>query len=200
MAVVWILTHFVSRSPALMLELRVLWRLLEQHDISLHPVYIRSAENRIADAASRLVCSRDYVLVRACFELLQHRWGWCTVDAFASAATAQLPRYWAAHRESGGEAVDALAQDWSGERLWLHPPPGLLPRVVQMLEQSSYDAAQMCVPHWTGAPWFGMLQALSAESITLPAGSLRRVAADAPTRLHSRPVAVFLIASRNVMP
>ena len=74
------------------------------------------------------------MISRARFEELQRRWGWCTVDAFASAATAQLPRYWAATAEALGEAVDALAQQWAGERLWVHPPPALLPAVVQMLE------------------------------------------------------------------
>eukprot|EP00327_Prymnesium_parvum_P012412 CAMPEP_0184380726 /NCGR_PEP_ID=MMETSP0007-20130409/4994_1 /TAXON_ID=97485 /ORGANISM="Prymnesium parvum, Strain Texoma1" /LENGTH=136 /DNA_ID=CAMNT_0026726079 /DNA_START=104 /DNA_END=511 /DNA_ORIENTATION=+ len=86
-AVVWILTYFTSRSPSLMAELRTLWRLLHAYDIALHPVYIRSAANRIADAASRMAAHRDYALARSHFERLQHRWGWCTVDAFASPAT-----------------------------------------------------------------------------------------------------------------
>jgi hypothetical protein len=196
MAVVWILTSWVSRSPALMSELRILWRLLEAHDISLHPVYIRSAMNHIADAASRLACSRDYVIVRACFEELQWRWGWCTVDAFASAATAQLPRYWTATAGAGGEAIDALAQEWSGEQLWIHPPPALLPAVVQMLELTG-AAAQVCVPRWTSAAWYGMLCELSHESVDLPPGSLRAVAGDAPSSLRSWPLTVFRVLPRD---
>ena len=196
MAVVWILTHFVSRSPELMSELRILWYLLDAHDISLRALYIRSAENRIADAASRLACARDYQLARPRFEMLQRSWGWCTVDAFASAATAQLPRYWAAAHGVGAEAVDAFAQDWRGEQLWLHPPPALLPAVVQMLEETG-AAAHVCVPRWPRAPWYGMLHDISSESMELPPGSLQRVAGDAPARLSSWPLTVFRVLPRD---
>ena len=197
MAVVWILTHFMSRSPELMHELRRLWYLLDAYDISLRAVYIRSAENRIADAASRLACSRDYVIVRALFEMLMARWGWCTVDAFASAATAQLPRYWAAHAEALGEATDALAQDWRGECLWVHPPPALLPAVAQMLEESGAEA-YVCAPRWPAAAWYGVLHELSTEVIELPPGSLRAVAGDAPPQLSSWPLSVFRVPPRSM--
>ena len=52
MAVVWILTNMVTRSPALMAELRRLHLLLDACDIELRPLYIRSAANVVADYAS----------------------------------------------------------------------------------------------------------------------------------------------------
>ena len=191
-AVVWILANLVSRSRELMHELRKLWYLIDNYDIVLRPVYIRSAENRIADAASRLACSGDYVIARDRFEAVQRMWGWCSVDAFASAATAQLSRYWTPVGGTGGEAIDALAQEWRGERLWLHPPPSLLPAVVQMLADTG-ATAYVCAPHWAGAAWFGMLRALASESVSFPAGTLRRVAGDASPKLSSWPVTVFRI-------
>ena len=198
MAVVWILTHFVSRSQELMHELRKLWYLVDRYDITLRPIYIRSAANKVADAASRMACSGDYVIDWARFEQLQRAWGWCTVDAFASAATAQLPRYWAAVDGTGGEAIDAFAQEWWGERLWVHPPPALLPAVVQMLLASG-ASAHVCAPHWTGASWFGALLELAAEYVTFPPGTLRRVAGDAPARLASWPVTVFRIRGASMI-
>ena len=71
MAVVWILTSMVSRSPQLMHELRKLWYVLDAHDIDLRALYIRSAANVIADRASRLAVSGDYALTRTRFEALQ---------------------------------------------------------------------------------------------------------------------------------
>ena len=50
---------------------------------------------------ARMARPRDYMITRRRFEDLQRRWGWCTVDAFASPATAHLPRYWAADGEAG---------------------------------------------------------------------------------------------------
>lgn len=118
------------------------------------------------------------------------------MDAFASPATAQLPRYWvpAHHTLDKGAAcgVDAFAQNWSGERLWVHPPASLIPHVIQMLERAPCQA-MLCVPAWRTAPWLGVLAAISQDSVRLPRGCLRPVAADAPERLRSWPVEVFWI-------
>jgi hypothetical protein len=171
MAVVYILTNFVSRSPLLMAELRKLWYLLDEFDISLRPLYIRSAENVIADYASRLAFSGDYAILRARFEAVERMWGRCTIDAFASPATALLPRYWTPGPIEGSAGVDAFAQAWRGERLWIHPPPSLLLTVVQMLETHECEAF-VCAPLWRGAAWYGLLLAMSSEHVHLPAGSL----------------------------
>ena len=114
----------------MMHELRKLWYVLDSQDIELRPLYIRSAENVIADYASRLAFSGDYMLALARFEAVQSRWGRCTVDGFASPATALLPRYWTAAPIEGAEAVDAFAQDWRGELVWAHPPPSRLLELV----------------------------------------------------------------------
>ena len=192
MAVVWIITNMVSRSAAMMHELRKLWYVLDSQDIELRPLYIRSAENVIADYASRLAFSGDYMLALARFEAVQSRWGRCTVDGFASPATALLPRYWTAAPIEGAEAVDAFAQDWRGELVWAHPPPSRLLELVQLLEATG-AAAQVCAPHWPGAAWYALLEQLSCEQITLPAGSLERVAGDAPARLAAWPVTIFRV-------
>jgi len=198
MAVVWIITNMVSRSPQLMHELRKLWYVLDAHDIELRPLYIQSAQNLIADRASRLAASGDYALARGRFESLQAAWGRCTVDAFASPATTLLPRYWTAAPLPGAEAVDAFAQEWRGELVWAHPPPSQLLALTQLLEETG-AAAHVCAPHWPGSAWFDLLLQLSAEHIVLPPGSLERVAADAPTRAAAWPVVVFRVLGRGAM-
>lgn len=135
----------------------------------------------------------DYALTRTRFEALQAAWGECTVDAFASPATALLPRYWAAGAIAGAEAVDAFSQEWRGEQVWAHPPPGLLLQLVQLLEETG-ASAHVCAPHWPSAAWYPLLLELSSEHVVLPPGSLERVAADAPPRLASWPVAVFRVS------
>jgi hypothetical protein len=42
-----------------------------------------------------MVRPHEYRLARSIFEELSERWGACSVDAFSSEATAQLPRFWA---------------------------------------------------------------------------------------------------------
>ena len=120
-------------------------------------------------------------------------WGEPTVDAFASPATALAQRWWSLGREPMAEACDAFAQQWGGERLWVHPPPSALPRTAQMLRATSGAEATVCAPHWPGEMWHSQLLEIADEYAVFPAGSLRRVAADAPARLESWPVVLFHI-------
>ena len=111
---------------------------------------------------------------------------------FASPATALLPRYWTPGPIEGSAGVDAFAQRWEGERLWVHPPPSLLLTVVQMLETHTCEAF-VCAPQWPGAAWYGLLLSLSSEYLHLPPGSLTAVAGDAPPLVQAWPLTVFRV-------
>ena len=193
-AVVAILTNLTTRSPVLMAELRRLVRLLAANDISLRATYIRSALNYVADYFSRLARPHEFAIAHDVFRRVCAWWGTCTVDAFASAATALSPRYWAeSFEDTGAEAVDAFAQEWQGERLWVHPPPHLLPQVAQLLRERPGAEALVCVPFWPGEAWYAELLSICSERVTFPAGSFERVAPDAPPRLETWPCTVFRV-------
>jgi hypothetical protein len=195
-AVVAILTSLTSRSPELMRELRLLLEVLDWDDISLRALYIRSAENRVADYWSRVAAPRDYAISQQCFDEVQRWWGSCTVDAFASTATALVARFWTELPAAAAAGTDAFAQSWRGELVWAHPPPFLLPQVAQLLRGALDVTALVCAPFWPGASWYSELLELSCEHVTYPAGSLRRVSFDAPARLESWPVTIFRVRSR----
>jgi hypothetical protein len=195
--VVAMVHSLTSKSPMLMDELRLLVEVLSTHDISLRAQYIRSADNWDADYQSRMVRPHEYRIALEVFEQLSATWGACSVDAFASEATALLPRFWAEADGSAAEAVDAFAQPWASEALvWAHPPPALLPQLVQLLEASPSASAIVCVPHWPGSPWFRPLAELSSEMLLFPPGSLQRVAFDAPPMLDQWGVAAFRVLPR----
>ena len=156
-AVVAILTTLTTRSPLLMRELRLLLEVLEFDDISLRAVYIRSAENRVADYYSRLARPRDYTILRSHLDEVQRWWGQCTIDAFASAATAQMQRFWSAEPSGTAAGTDAFAQVWRGERVWAHPPPFLLAQVAQLLRAEPSLEALVCAPCWLGESWYAEL-------------------------------------------
>ena len=107
-------------------------------DCEIRPLYIRSAENKMADYFSRLASPRDYHIDQSVFDEIMSTVLQCTVDAFASAATARLPRYWSHAPEPGAEATDAFLQWWEPEIVWAHPPPWVLPQVVQLLRQHEF--------------------------------------------------------------
>ena len=72
----------------------------------------------------------------------------------------------------------------------------LTPKVAQLLRESPSLEACVVAPHWPGTPWFAELMELSDQWATFPAGSLRRVAFDAPARLESWPVTAFRVPQR----
>jgi hypothetical protein len=130
----------------MMAELRRLWWLLDAHDIHLAPIWIATAQNRLADAASRLAFPRDYTVHPSAWAATCQRWGAHTVDAFASPATTLLPHFWAPRRCDASSGVDAFAQRWEGEVAWAHPPPGLLPRLAHFLREVPHGPVTVCAP------------------------------------------------------
>jgi hypothetical protein len=61
-AVVVVLSHLTSRSPAMMDELRKLWELIDTNNISIRARYIRFAANVSADKLSRKTDMDDWQL------------------------------------------------------------------------------------------------------------------------------------------
>ena len=168
MAVVYILDQVTSRSPVLMLYLRQLWEKLQQSDISFGKIeYIRSAENPV-DAPSRLKGWDEWRLCQALFDKVSADCGPYTVDRFASAHTALLPRYNSMWADPAAEGlVNAFSNDWRGERNWIHPPIDLLDDVCLKLREEPC-CATVVAPHWPGRSWHRDLKELCVRMQVLP--------------------------------
>lgn len=193
-AVVAMVHSLTSRSPELMAELRLLVALLDEHDISLRSQYIRSKDNWVADFYSRIAAPREYTLLRSIFDAVESMWGPFSIDAFASDASAMLPRFWSERGDGAALAVDAFAQDWAAEQLvWAHPPPSMLPQLVQLLQLTPCRAV-VCAPTWPSAQWHATLASLATASAHFPPGALQPLAHDAPRLLSTWGVSVFLLA------
>ena len=110
-----------AKSPALMAELRRLWYILDTHRIHLDAFYVKSAENP-ADAPSRFEDRDDYRLTGKWVAYFQALYGPHSVDRFATANNTICQRYNTLFFDPGTEAVDAFAQDWTGDNNWVKPP------------------------------------------------------------------------------
>ena len=167
-AVVAILTSMVSRSPPMMHALRRLHHLLAAHNVSLRARYIPSADN-LADYWSRVRDPSDWQLHPRLFRAAVARWGWVpTVDRFATANNAQVPRYNSAFADPGCEAIDAFSQCWAFEVNWLNPPWKFLARVLYTLRQEPHAAAYLVAPLWPSEPWWPDLMELADDWFVLP--------------------------------
>ena len=165
-AVVRIVTTGVSRSPFLMQELRKLWAVCAEHDIRLKAEYVRSAIN-IADPWSRIVDKSDWKLNPTEFQRAARRWGMPTIDRFATANNAQVPRYNSRFPDPCAEAVDAFTQSWAQEHNWINPPWDLLPQVVRKLRATQDVCATIVAPRWAAQPWFHDLRDMASDSIMI---------------------------------
>ena len=169
-AVVAVLTHLTSRSPAMMSELRKLWYLLDSNDITIRARYIRSAANIWADRLSRELDKADWSINPRVFRYLDRLWGPHTVDRFASMENALLRRYNARWRDPHAEAVDCLRLSddaWRAELNWCNPPWELLDDLLLKLRRSG-AAATVVAPRWPERDWYQQLHEMSEECITYP--------------------------------
>lgn len=181
------ISRLTSRAPAMMAEIRHLVATLEGFNTRLIPTYVRSEDNP-ADGPSRLQDRHDYQLHPTIFRWADRRFGPHTVDAFATASNAQLPRFWSRFFDPASEAVDAFAQSWQDEHIWANPPftNEVLSRVVAKL-QEDHATATVCVPYWPQHQWFGQLLRLATSLVIIPS----RTGLFAPASLGNR---VFLPA------
>ena len=132
-AVLGALQKLSSPAPELMAMIRQIAAILEKHSISLSSEYIRSALNQEADALSRQEDGDDWALNSAVFQRIQ-AFAHCSIDRFASATNARLPRFNSRWACPGSQGTDALAQpDWTVETNWRNPPWPLLALVVDKL-------------------------------------------------------------------
>eukprot|EP00873_Tetraselmis_striata_P026356 jgi/Tetstr1/446620/TSEL_034144.t1 len=124
-AVCIVLAGLTSRPPAMMAELRKLWYPLDSNGVHIRARYIRSAANVWADRLSRHLDNDDWQLDPVMFAELEAMWGAHSVDRFASALNAMLPRYNAAWLDPGceaklrqsGAAATVVAPRWEG-KVW----------------------------------------------------------------------------------
>ena len=191
----------VSKSPALMSELRELWYLLDSSNISLDTRWLKSADN-LADALSRVRDPSACQLRPALFRRLDALWGPHDVDRFASATDTLLPRFNSLFLDHRSEGVNALAQSWAGTLSWVHPPWQDLPAVVYFL-RSTGAAATVLAPWWPSAHWFPDLMALASDHLLLPlSGSLLRDGRPwvPPAGLPSAPLVVFRVLGGRPTP
>jgi len=167
-AVLAAINAMVSRTPHIMRALRDLHRLLAAHNVSLRARYVASGDNP-ADFYSRLRDPSDWQLHPTCFRDACLRWGAVpTVDRYATANNAQVPRYNSWFADPGAEAVDATTQSWRWELNWLNPPWDDLAWVLYKLSQEPEAAAYLVAPYWPTAPWWPSFLALAADWYLLP--------------------------------
>jgi hypothetical protein len=150
----------LSAARTLAHYLRRTLNLAAQLQIRMKAAHIPGMQNTIADRLSRMGALREYYLKKEHFE--QAKQGLALepeTDPFA--ASPYLPSDTAT-----GFPREALAQDWTGRKVFLHPPPHMMTRTLKKAVQDKVQAL-LIAPAWTSQPWSPLLSRWTRQAIVL---------------------------------
>ena len=93
------------------------------------------------------------------------------IDCFACFYNAKLPRFFSRFWNPGAEAIDAFAQDWSGENVLLVPPVTLIQAALNHLYLCQ-GRGVLVFPWWPSSPFWPLLwtrfRAYIKRIVTIP--------------------------------
>jgi hypothetical protein len=149
-----------------------LFSFLQVSKVEVRAAHIPGILNIHADALSRpqQVFATEWALDRAVFRWLCASCQFAPViDAFATAANAQLPLFYSPIPAENAMGLDAFNQSWEGWSLYMFPPFALLSQVIQKLAASVGVKALLVFPYQPRRPWFPILMSLPhSKLIQLP--------------------------------
>jgi hypothetical protein len=113
--------------------------------IQLRAVHIPGLDNDQADRLSRIGKLREYYLKEEVYKRVVKMFDFeAEIDMYAS--TPYLPRSTDIEHIS-----DALRLNWTGKKIYLHPPPPLVLKTLSKAEREGTEAI-LIVPTWKGQP------------------------------------------------
>ena len=152
----------VGRSLPLSLTGTALYDYLRHpsRDLRLVTRHVSGVSNVEADILSRARWNHvDWRLHRRVFlAILQHFQVFPTVDLMASRANAQCPRYFSYEIEHSALGTDAFRHHWYNlGALHCFPPPMLIGRMLQKLEEEQVPSVLLITPNWATKAWLPLI-------------------------------------------
>ena len=135
-----------------------IWAECVRRRIRFLPLWVPRTKNKFSDWLSKIEDGSDWMLSDEAFSRIDGEWGWGphTVDRFASYLNKRCERFNARWYCREAEAVDALAQDWTGEVNWCNPPFAIIDRVLGHMRRGGFRGTILVPqgPLWEAMPWF----------------------------------------------
>ena len=165
--------HWASASIDLMRVLRKIFWLCDRQHITLLPRLVKSEANP-ADSLSRFKSDAEWLLDARVFRQLEAWYGPHSVDLFAAADNAKLPRFYSMLGSDGALGANALQQSWEGENAYCAPPWAYIGRVLKKLHCMRHVACTLLVPDFPSSAWYPVLLSRAKSVRCLPLGAMFR--------------------------
>lgn len=137
---------------------RSIWKWAESRKIWLTASYIPSDLNVDADRLSRkLSQDTEWELSDYAFEEIVQKFGYPTIDIFASANNAKCFDYFSWTPDPNARQIDAFTVSWKGLNFYAFPPFIL---ILKTIEKIIKDKARgiLIVPEWSNQTWYPLFQ------------------------------------------
>ena len=148
-----------------------IWEFCEERDLWVMAAHIPGKENVEADRESRAQCHTEWEIPDNVFKSIQYRWGYHSVDLFASRLTHKLDNYYSWHPDPGASAIDALSLPWPND-YYAFPPFSLNLKVAQKALAEGVEGT-LITPRWAAQPWYGLLKRRAKDQLGLPRTTLQ---------------------------
>lgn len=142
-----------TKSRKLLHQTRQLLAVLDKQNIHLTAHYFPGRFNAEVDALSRQKACPEWHLTRTATTTIFRMWGTPEIDLFASRTAHIVPKYVSLDvNDQKAQHHNAFCHQWHYDLAWLFPPPNLIPRVLQHLNQASGDYI-LIAPKWSKVFW-----------------------------------------------
>lgn len=165
--------HWASANIDLMQVLRKIFWICDRQRITLLPRLVKSEANP-ADSLSRFKQDAEWLLDARIFRQLEDWYGPHSIDLFAAAGNAKLPRFYSMLGGDGAAGANALEQSWEGENAYCAPPWAYISKVLEKLHNTQNVACTLLVPDFPSSPWYPVLLSRAKSVRCLPLGAMFR--------------------------
>ena len=158
-----------------------IYQLVFEHDMDILCSFIKGSENIQADVASRSIvmtnkvtefsCHKDTVkFIKSIPEFA------CTIDLFSSHLNNIVPTFASFVPCPGAIITDCFNLCWADYVGFLHPPPRLIPRCLQKIEQDKVKLIQGIFPVRPSAPWWvNLMLHMKSRPVLLPKNTAKKL-------------------------
>lgn len=178
-----------TRSPQLLELATSIWDFCIKTGTRLMTTYVPSQFNPADSPSRRMTAQLEWSINSSFFQHLDSVWGPHSVDLFASAGNAKVPRYISWLHEDTAWKQDAFSCSWKNlGRMYVCPPWSLLNRVMEKIR---IDKAQATVitPDWPSMIWYPTVKTMSISNpIPVPRAMVQPAPGNSPQPLERNPM------------